>query len=1083
MRLKNSFSSIDLKALIKYLPTLLVVIFILYFYIWGGTRGDFKFGLHLPAYGMYNMLAESFAKGMVELPVKPNPEMLKLEDPYDPWQNYKIRMHDASFYKGKYYLYFGPSPVITLLLPYYWITGGKQMPYSLAIMIFCCFAFLFTTFIFLHLRRKFFPDIPEWIFAFSLLVVGFSNMAGWVLRRYDIYETAISCGFMFSTGGLYFFLTAFENKKIRIFRLMMGSLLFGIAFGARLHFIVPISAVFLLAGINLLLNNSYNWKSKFLKMFLMVLPFTICVSSMLWYNYVRFDDPLQHGGKYQLAADHIKYFKQFQLDVIPINIQTYFFHKLRYSKTEFPHLFLRSWSSPYPVPPYFYMPGWMGGMVYVIPFLVLLLLAPVYFWFQRTLFCRKEKLQWHMPIVFFVGAVVLFFSTNYLLKFLSEHSVLKDFYETFVKYKTVIPLKLLIPSLLSLGTYFWIITFKEKSSDIYKVKSNLLSYEVGVLALFFTTLIGFLLTVNYSQFRYYPDFTTPILAITCFTWFTFDKYMNNKYYTKYILRFVVVLLGIASIVIAFALSIVGEGNALRWSNPKEYQKLENAYNFITMKWIKDFSLKSYLVSKNHNVVMKPFLLQPKSSDVWKIKSTEYVFNGSHWIIKGDDRTYGPIKMRVKFPEVREVGKYEPLIVSGNNDAGNYTYVGYRYNNEIVFAFDHGDGGLVSNSYVIDPNKIYEIEISTGDLYPKDGIKREILDSVIIKLDGKEVFRTKNYFYPVEKNLQIGINNLNGKSTEKEFSGQILGYKQLGLVSDYFSSSYGPIKMKVKFSGDKSSGYEPLLVTGENEAGNYTIVGYMANNKIVLAFDHGNGGAISDEVKIDPKKYYDVEISTGDLYPEEDIRKEVKGTVTIKLNGKKIYDLRRNTYKSSPSNYGIGINHLDGASCAKKFTGEIKDVQRVGLKVSDFSTMIGSYKMKVQFPKDRSDGYEPILVSGDYSMGNYLYVGYKDDSNIVFAFDHGNGSEPSAPIMIDPSQFYELEVSTGDLYPEFGVKEKYLTYAFVKLNGKEVFKTKAWFFSSKPTEVYVGENKFAGMSCSKKFTGVIKDVKQEGFDFN
>ena len=38
------------------------------------------------------------------LEVKPNPRLLKLKDPYDPKQNDKLRYHDASLYKNKYYL-------------------------------------------------------------------------------------------------------------------------------------------------------------------------------------------------------------------------------------------------------------------------------------------------------------------------------------------------------------------------------------------------------------------------------------------------------------------------------------------------------------------------------------------------------------------------------------------------------------------------------------------------------------------------------------------------------------------------------------------------------------------------------------------------------------------------------------------------------------------------------------------------------------------------------------------------------------------------------------------------------------------
>src|SRR5207248_6297600 len=43
--------------------------------------------------------------------------LLALADPYDPAQNAPYRLHDASLYHGRYYLYFGPTPVALLYLP------------------------------------------------------------------------------------------------------------------------------------------------------------------------------------------------------------------------------------------------------------------------------------------------------------------------------------------------------------------------------------------------------------------------------------------------------------------------------------------------------------------------------------------------------------------------------------------------------------------------------------------------------------------------------------------------------------------------------------------------------------------------------------------------------------------------------------------------------------------------------------------------------------------------------------------------------------------------------------------------------
>ncbi|WP_019217529.1 hypothetical protein [Legionella tunisiensis] len=72
---------------------------------------------------LYQYLTESFLSGHLNLLVSPSPELLQLADPYDPIQNSHFRLHDASLYKGKYYLYFGPLPVVVFYLPFKLLTG------------------------------------------------------------------------------------------------------------------------------------------------------------------------------------------------------------------------------------------------------------------------------------------------------------------------------------------------------------------------------------------------------------------------------------------------------------------------------------------------------------------------------------------------------------------------------------------------------------------------------------------------------------------------------------------------------------------------------------------------------------------------------------------------------------------------------------------------------------------------------------------------------------------------------------------------------------------------------------------------
>ena len=72
----------------------------------------------------YALLTDAFLAGQTSLLVQPAAELLALPNPYDPIANGRFRLHDATLYHGKYYLYFGPTPAIVLFLPYKVLTGS-----------------------------------------------------------------------------------------------------------------------------------------------------------------------------------------------------------------------------------------------------------------------------------------------------------------------------------------------------------------------------------------------------------------------------------------------------------------------------------------------------------------------------------------------------------------------------------------------------------------------------------------------------------------------------------------------------------------------------------------------------------------------------------------------------------------------------------------------------------------------------------------------------------------------------------------------------------------------------------------------
>src|SRR4051812_15206970 len=91
----------------------LAVLFVWMVYVFFVTAGTFS---HWPTYNAnYDLLAEGFRAGHLYIPVLPAPQLLAAADPFD-YSNRPYWFWDMSFYKGHYYLYWGPLPAAILAL-------------------------------------------------------------------------------------------------------------------------------------------------------------------------------------------------------------------------------------------------------------------------------------------------------------------------------------------------------------------------------------------------------------------------------------------------------------------------------------------------------------------------------------------------------------------------------------------------------------------------------------------------------------------------------------------------------------------------------------------------------------------------------------------------------------------------------------------------------------------------------------------------------------------------------------------------------------------------------------------------------
>jgi hypothetical protein len=250
----------------------------------------------------YNLLVEGLMEGRLSLPLDPDPRLLALPDPYDPVANAPFRIasvtHDLSLFRGRYYIYFGVTPAVTLFLPFRLMTG-HSLPLSLAVALFASAATLLASLFVGSLWRLGGLPIARGLGAATLLAVGWGNCLPFILRRPAIYEAAAVSGYFFVALCAWSSARACESRSA--LRLGLASLAAGLAVGCRpTHLVACLMP--LLAGLALKRGSNRTEQKRFL--LAAIIPAAAVLTSLLLYNHLRFGDILEFGQSYFLYDYH-----------------------------------------------------------------------------------------------------------------------------------------------------------------------------------------------------------------------------------------------------------------------------------------------------------------------------------------------------------------------------------------------------------------------------------------------------------------------------------------------------------------------------------------------------------------------------------------------------------------------------------------------------------------------------------------------------------------------------------------------------------------------------------------------------------
>jgi hypothetical protein len=241
----------------------------------------------------YALLTDAFLAGQTSLLVQPPAELLALPNPYDPIRNAEYRLHDASLYRGKYYLYFGPTPALVLFLPFKVLTGS-HLPSRVAVALFCAGGFACSCALFFLLAKLEKWDIPAWFASAVVISLGTAPGVIFLLAHTSFYEVAIAAGYCFVMAGFLLAAYSLGQRRPRVSSLAGAGLCFGLAVGCR-----PNYAPFTMLMVVLVTL----WiRSPKMPALAYVGPVVLCGVLLAVYNYARFQNPFEFGLRYQLYA-------------------------------------------------------------------------------------------------------------------------------------------------------------------------------------------------------------------------------------------------------------------------------------------------------------------------------------------------------------------------------------------------------------------------------------------------------------------------------------------------------------------------------------------------------------------------------------------------------------------------------------------------------------------------------------------------------------------------------------------------------------------------------------------------------------
>jgi hypothetical protein len=1053
--------------------------------------------------GYYGLQTEGFRAGHLYASIAPHPALLALKDPYDPVANAPYRVHDMTLYHGHYYLYFGVSPILVVFWPVAALTGWYPSE-PLVVVGFCTGAIWLGLGLLGAVRRRYFPDASAWMLGLGALCLVGANPMSRLVQGPLFYQVAISCAIFLQMAMIAALYRALHSPRGALGWLMLASVLYGLAVGARPNYLasgVAVAAAALVLARRV--EPGRRWFRLVQALTAAALPAAAIGACLLLYNWLRFESPFEFGMRYQLAGETFLNLRPIQLKNIGPHLVAYLFQPGFWS-VYFPFFDAPS-GQPYGFLRYVLW-GWLAPLA---------LLSP-----------RRG----------FIGILALASVGNLLL--------LASFFGTTDRYP---------------GDYTtsWLLL-----SGIGALALSQRAVRAGWRAALHG-LCGVLAAV--SLFQALAAFTArapahfPLLAVSRVANWPAYAWRRAHGEADGALR-VTLEVPAARPQRADPIFETGREAGERDWLELEYLAGERARLVFNHAGMNGFVGDSFPIPADRRLVIEvrcgsllpPFAypgfsgwtrdefeaakrdLQVTVNGVQRLRAVVYCYDSAPadllvgrlaWFADGVAQTFSgrilasqrlplkpfvpppsrvresrPVELRLSLPAQHEPGG-DPLLVTGRGAQSDLLSCFYDGHGGIRFALDHyGAGGPQSETIRYDPMQIHRLTVWMGSLVgeaaatPLTTVTEEAggvpwSHRLVVVFDGRTLLNVEQVFYPgAPATALIGINPYGSTTAGRQFQGRVDGVSQVGfggLVPLAATGDYGAVDLSVQFPLYAIGTQEPLVVTGVSGAGDLIYVRYVDPRHVSIGFDHwGVGGFTGPPIELDYGQTHRVAITMGSLYPPGGDPGRAT-LVRVTIDGRVALEGHSAGHPSAPRQNRIGINPIGGSTCGPRFTGRILAIERT-LEPRPWPPAVpgaaGAIELDLQFPAHVPGTREPLVVTGVAGAADLIYVRYVDSRHVSIGFDHwGVGGLTGPSLEVDYGQTHRLAIAMGSLYrPGSGGADRdpaRATRVRVTVDGKVALEGSSPCHPATRQETRVGVNPLGGSTCGPAFTGRILSVSR------